>query len=438
VENHPTLESLRIQAAQLRFETARLEDTLAKTDRAAERLERIVAAVPGVVWESEGTLGQPDYRITYVGGQLERILGYTPQEWTETPTFWLSVIHPDDRATVMRDAVRGGRPPEHRFIARGGREVWVLPHVRVLRDEAGAAIGTSIFVMDVTERVRAEHARKELLERTQALTERLDKLITSMPGVVWESRGNAIQVPLFFSSYLTTLTGYLPAEAVGVEAVWQLLAHPDDWERASREIAERLAEGSGTVEYRWITQDGSVLWVESHVRAARNERGELGGAYGVTMDVTAHKLEEDERDKLKDEVIQAQADALAGLSTPLIPISREVLVMPLIGAIDEQRAANVIEVLLYGVSKARARVAILDITGVPSLDAQTADVVQRAAHAVSLLGAEVILSGIRPEVAATLVGLGTDLSGIVTCGRLESAIAYATRRRRAVAPCMAT
>jgi anti-anti-sigma regulatory factor len=74
-------------------------------------------------------------------------------------------------------------------------------------------------------------------------------------------------------------------------------------------------------------------------------------------------------------------------------------------------------------------VAILDITGVPAVDSHTADALLRAAKSVPLLGAEVVLTGIRPEVAQTFIHLGTDLGGIVTKGTLESGISYAMTRR---------
>jgi rsbT co-antagonist protein RsbR len=104
------------------------------------------------------------------------------------------------------------------------------------------------------------------------------------------------------------------------------------------------------------------------------------------------------------------------------------MVMPLIGAVDSQRAQQVIETLLEGIARSGAVVAILDITGVPVVDTQVANALLRAAQAVKLLGAQILLTGIRPEVAQTLVGLGADLSGIVTCGSLQTGIAYATRR----------
>jgi anti-anti-sigma factor len=133
--------------------------------------------------------------------------------------------------------------------------------------------------------------------------------------------------------------------------------------------------------------------------------------------------------QLHEETISAQQAMLAELSTPLIPIGRQVVVMPLIGALDSARAQQMIETLLQGIASSGVRVAILDITGVAVVDTQIANVLLQAAQAVKLLGAQVVLTGIRPEVAQTLVSLGADLSGIVTRGSLESGITYATDYR---------
>jgi rsbT co-antagonist protein RsbR len=128
----------------------------------------------------------------------------------------------------------------------------------------------------------------------------------------------------------------------------------------------------------------------------------------------------------QEETIRAQQAALAEMSTPLIPITDEVMVMPLVGSIDSHRAQQVIETLLHGIAQSKARIAILDITGVPVVDTQVANALIRAAQAVKLLGAQVVLTGIRPEVAQTLVGLGTEFSGIITRSSLQSGIAFAT------------
>lgn len=99
--------------------------------------------------------------------------------------------------------------------------------------------------------------------------------------------------------------------------------------------------------------------------------------------------------------------------------------MPLIGTIDSARIKQLIQNLLDGVSQRHARTVILDITGVQIVDTQVANALIQAAQALNLLGTSVLLSGIRPEVAQTLVGLGINLSTIKTYATLQSAIAAA-------------
>jgi rsbT co-antagonist protein RsbR len=118
---------------------------------------------------------------------------------------------------------------------------------------------------------------------------------------------------------------------------------------------------------------------------------------------------------------------LSELSTPLLTISDRAVVMPLIGTLDPRRAQDVTRSLLDGIAKTQAEVVILDITGVSGVDTQVADALLRAARAVRLLGAQTLITGIRAEVAQTLVELGADLSGLITLGNLQSGIAYAMK-----------
>jgi rsbT co-antagonist protein RsbR len=157
--------------------------------------------------------------------------------------------------------------------------------------------------------------------------------------------------------------------------------------------------------------------------------GSLIGQAIILRDATEQIRNEQERAALHEQVIAAQQAALRELSTPIIPLTDDVVAMPLIGAIDSNRAQQVIETLLAGVSNSRATTAILDITGVQIVDTQVANALLRAAQAVKLLGAQVVLTGIRPEIAQTLVGLGLDLSGIVTRATLQSGIAFALAGR---------
>lgn len=147
----------------------------------------------------------------------------------------------------------------------------------------------------------------------------------------------------------------------------------------------------------------------------------------IVREITAQKRVEEEQQRLQEELLRMKDQMMEELSTPLIPISDRVVVMPLIGAMDEHRASHMVERLLTGIAERSAAVAILDITGLSSLSTQTAGALVRCAQAARLLGARVILTGIRADVARTLVTMGLDLSGIVTLGTLQSGIEHALR-----------
>lgn len=120
------------------------------------------------------------------------------------------------------------------------------------------------------------------------------------------------------------------------------------------------------------------------------------------------------------------------LSSPALPIMEGVLLMPLIGALDIERAGLLTEALLQGIERHSSRVAILDVTGVPIVDTQVAKVLLQASQAARLLGARPVLVGIRPELAQTIVGLGIDLADLTTCADLQAGLRYAaalTERR---------
>ncbi|MFN2416501.1 MAG: GAF domain-containing protein [Pyrinomonadaceae bacterium] len=139
---------------------------------------------------------------------------------------------------------------------------------------------------------------------------------------------------------------------------------------------------------------------------------------------------EGERARLREEVIRVQEALLEKLSTPLIPLDERVVLMPLVGEMDAARARRMVEALLRGLERTRAPAAIIDITGVPLVDAHVADTLVRAARAARLLGTEVVLTGIRAGVARSLVRLGVDLSGINTRKTLQEGIDCALEHLR--------
>jgi anti-anti-sigma factor len=150
----------------------------------------------------------------------------------------------------------------------------------------------------------------------------------------------------------------------------------------------------------------------------------------TATDITPLKRSEEHRIQLQEQMIAAQQSALRELSTPLIPITDSVVVMPLIGQMDDSRSQQVMETLLHGITVQRARIAILDITGVPEVDSQTARALVQVAQAAQLLGAQIILTGIRPDVAHSLVSLQIELPNIATHSSLQEGISSATRRLR--------
>lgn len=178
------------------------------------------------------------------------------------------------------------------------------------------------------------------------------------------------------------------------------------------------------------TRGGKEKWVRGVARPVRLPDG--GTRWdGMLMDVTARRRAEQEQARLQESVIEAQRATLAELSTPLIPISDDVMVMPLVGTLDTHRAQAVFEALLTGLERSRARRAILDITGVAVVDTHVANLLLRAARAARLLGVEVMLTGIKPEVAQTIVNIGMDLDGLRTSATLQSGIEESFQRARA-------
>lgn len=132
---------------------------------------------------------------------------------------------------------------------------------------------------------------------------------------------------------------------------------------------------------------------------------------------------------LQSAMIASQQAIIQELSTPIIPITDQVLIVPLIGAIDTARAQRITETLLEAIAQFQTEIVLLDITGVGVIDTHTAQYLLRTAQAAQLLGTRLFLVGISPEVAQTMVHLGVDLSSMRTYGSLQAGFAAAMHRR---------
>lgn len=129
--------------------------------------------------------------------------------------------------------------------------------------------------------------------------------------------------------------------------------------------------------------------------------------------------------KGREEVILRQTDEIAEISTPVIKVWDGILALPIIGTLDSARTQVVMENLLQQIVDTGSSIAILDISGVPAVDSLVAQHLIKTVSATRLMGAECIISGIRPEIAQTVVHLGIDLSNIITKASLASALRYA-------------
>jgi rsbT co-antagonist protein RsbR len=171
------------------------------------------------------------------------------------------------------------------------------------------------------------------------------------------------------------------------------------------------------------TSDGVKLYDSIYTPIA-GEEGQVQFAVGICRDVTEDKR----RMKLLEQTVEAQAATLQELSTPLLHISPGVLLIPLIGKIDDRRAQKMTEVLMRGIAEFGAHTAIIDITGVSNVDDHVANTLLGGARAAGLLGASVVLTGISPEVAQTLVALRTPLQGVATYSSLQQGFTSVVRR----------
>ena len=133
----------------------------------------------------------------------------------------------------------------------------------------------------------------------------------------------------------------------------------------------------------------------------------------------------------REAIIERQRQEMLELSTPVVKIWEGVVALPLIGTLDSERTQVVMETLLERIVETGASVAIIDITGVPTVDTLVAQHLLRTVAATQLMGAECIISGIRPQIAQTIVQLGIDLSGVTTLATLADAIRVAMNRTEA-------
>jgi PAS domain S-box-containing protein len=214
------------------------------------------------------------------------------------------------------------------------------------------------------------------------------------------------------------LKGWTSEEIVGEH--FSRFYPPEDNERGKTRLELEIAARDGKFEDEgWrVRKDGSRFWANVIITALRAKDGSLLGFGKVTRDITDRKTAE--------ERLLRQAQEIQEMATvPIVQVWEGVVMVPLIGTLDSQRTQQLMERLLLRITETSSPVAVIDITGVPTIDTQTAQHLIETTAAVRLLGAEVILTGVRPIIAQTLVHLGIDLSSIMTRSSLAAGLRMA-------------
>jgi rsbT co-antagonist protein RsbR len=208
---------------------------------------------------------------------------------------------------------------------------------------------------------------------------------------------------------------------------------PERW----KVVHQRSLAGSieGQDEDPWERATGAMNWLSWKTYPWHDSSGAVGGIIFFTEVVTKRVQDQqalhESESQLREINSQQQQllDMIREISSPVIPVHDDVLVLPLVGTIDSARSSRIMETLLTGVQEHAAEVVIIDITGVPIVDTAVANHLIQATRAATLLGAHCVLVGVSAEVAQTLVQLGVNLSTLVTRSNLQAGITYALARQ---------
>lgn len=210
--------------------------------------------------------------------------------------------------------------------------------------------------------------------------------------------------------------GYSAGEMVGKPVSVLVPANKPDEVPA---ILERVKRGERVSHFETtrVRKDGEVIDLSLNVSPIRDASGQIIGASTTARDVTEQK-------KMR-EALTERAKEILDVSTPVLQVWEGVVVAPFIGTLDTQRAQQFMERLLDKIVQTNSAVALLDVTGVPAIDTRTAQHLIETITSVRLLGAQAILTGVRPAIAQTLAHLGINLADVVTRSSLAAGLRVA-------------
>lgn len=265
--------------------------------------------------------------------------------------------------------------------------------------------------------------RDNLESRLDDLTDRLIQMRPSYATEAYDQRRAAIKRAL-----TVIAEGIIDNDRAAVAAFASTIG---EWRARNRFSAAGMINAFDQMrEYLWgyLTQylQSNPSWSTDDTRAVEDILHIYQGAYFGAFCEVYQSLQGDLI--AQSAALEEQRALIQQLGAPIVPIAADVLLLPLVGPIDEARTAQITEAVLERIAQTQAEVMLVDITGVPVVDAFVANHIVSLTRAVRLLGGQVVLVGIRAEIAQTIIQLGVDIRDIVTFANLQAGIAYAMRR----------
>jgi rsbT co-antagonist protein RsbR len=358
----------------------------------------------------------PEGKFVHTNLAFREVLGYTLESLAGREL--LELVLPEDEPSV-RDTLagidKGGSAITHARVRQRDRtaRAFVFSFRHIVEDGATYVVGR-----DVGPVMSGEDARRfaVLLQQTQALAKVGGwELDCRTMELFWTEETYRIHdVPIDHKPVVETAIAFYAPESVPI---------------ISSAVEACMTRGEAfDHELELITYKKRRLWVRA-VGQAHIEDGKVTRIFGAFQDIDEKKRRALQLEE-KLAIIELQRSTIHAMSAPIIQVWEGVLALPVVGMLDEARAADITERLLEDVVRLAAAQVILDLTGVESVDDATADHLVRIIRATQLLGAQSIITGIRPAVARTLVMLGANLEGTVMRSNLREAIKAAMRAGR--------
>lgn len=258
----------------------------AAAEQAHRRIEHLIASSPAVIYSFKA---YDDYAPTFISRNLKDLLGYEREDYLETPDFWRSRVHPEDSARILGEFDRlfaeGHLSIEYRFRKKDGTYSWISDELQLVRDPAGKPVEVVGSWNDIT-------ARKRIGEALVAAQDRIGRLLSSAPSVIYSYRASGDFAPTFVSQNIREWLGYEPREYLENADFWRRCVHPDDLARVEAESVELFTVGRHTAEYRFLKKDGTYCWVNDEQRLIRDPGGEPVEVTGSWSDITERKTAE--------------------------------------------------------------------------------------------------------------------------------------------------